>query len=330
MGLQWYQDIGIVEYILIAAFVVATVFYILRIRRIARALDTHYRWVFFKLPLRIIYFALLIIALLGPSFGFGKKSIAVVGKDIFIAVDLSLSMKATDIQPSRLDKIKYELSNIVNTLKSDRIGLVIFSSSAFMHCPLTYDKGALNLFTQILNTNLMPVGRSGTDFYAPLELVLNKYKEGNTNNNRKQQNEYAKVVVLFSDGEEFGDRYTDIIDQLKQNNIRVFTVGVGSLQGGKIPTSLGFKKDKKGKVVLSQLSTASLQNIAEQTNGRFFEVSDNRNDIPELINTIQEIKGQKLDVRDIDVSSNKYAYFAWAALALLFLDVLITVKVISL
>jgi Ca-activated chloride channel family protein len=93
---------------------------------------------------------------------------------------------------------------------------------------------------------------------------------------------------------------------------------------------LGFKKDKNGKVVLSQLSTASLQNIAEQTNGRFFEVSDNRNDIPELINTIQEIKGQKLDVRDIDVSSNKYAYFAWAALALLFLDVLITVKVISL
>jgi Ca-activated chloride channel family protein len=330
MGLQWYQDIGIIEYILIAAFVVATVFYILRIRRIARALNTHYRWVFFKLPLRIIYFALLIIALLGPSFGFGKKSIAVVGKDIFIAVDLSLSMKATDIQPSRLDKIKYELSNIVNTLKSDRIGLVIFSSSAFMHCPLTYDKGALNLFTQILNTNLMPVGRSGTDFYAPLELVLKKYKEGNTTNNRKQQNEYAKIVVLFSDGEEFGDRYTDIIDQLKQNNIRVFTVGVGSLQGGKIPTSLGFKKDKKGKVVLSQLSTASLQNIAEQTNGRFFEVSDNRNDIPELINTIQEIKGQKLDVRDIDVSSNKYAYFAWAALALLFLDVLITVKVISL
>lgn len=329
MGLQWYQDIDIVEYILIAAFVVATIFYILRIRRIARALNTHYRWVFFKLPLRIIYFALLVIALLGPSFGFGKKSIAVVGKDIFIAVDLSLSMKATDIQPSRLDKIKYELSNIVNTLKSDRIGLVIFSSSAFMHCPLTYDKGALNLFTQILNTNLMPVGRSGTDFYAPLELVLNKYKEEDANN-KKQQNEYAKIVVLFSDGEEFGDRYTDIIDQLKKNNIRVFTVGVGSLQGGKIPTSLGFKKDKKGKVVLSQLSTASLQNIAEQTNGRFFEVSDNRNDIPELINTIQEIKGQKLDVRNIDVSSNKYAYFAWAALALLFLDVLITVKVISL
>lgn len=329
MELQWYQDIGIVEYILVAVFLMATTLYILRVRRIAKALQSNYRWVFFKLPLRIIYFALLIIAVLGPSFGFGKKSIAVVGKDIFIAVDLSLSMKATDIQPSRLEKVKYELSNIINTLKSDRIGLVIFSSNAFMHCPLTYDKGALNLFTQILNTNLMPIGSSGTDFYAPLALTYKKYQEVNALK-RNKKDEYAKVVILFSDGEEFGDRYNDIINQFKQNNIRVFTVGIGSNQGGKIPTSLGFKKDKKGKVVLSKLNTTSLQTIAEKTNGRFFEVSENKNGIPELINAIQEIKGQKLDIRDIDVSSNKYAYFAWAALALLFLDVLITVKVISL
>ena len=326
MGLQWYQDIGIVEYILIATFLFATALYVFRVRRIARVLQSNYRWIFFKLPLRIIYFTLLVIALLGPSFGFGKKSIAVVGKDIFIAVDLSLSMKATDVQPSRLDKVKYELSNIIGALKSDRLGLVIFSSSAFMHCPLTYDKGALNLFTQILNTNLMPVGSSGTDFYAPLSLAYEKYQDASN----LKKNAFAKIIVLFSDGEEFGDRYSDIINQLKQNNIKVFTVGVGSKNGGKIPTSLGFKKDKKGNVVVSKLNTGVLQVIAEETNGRFFEVSERKNEIPELINTIQEIKGQKLDVRNIDVTSNKYAYFAWAALILLILDVLITIKVISL
>lgn len=329
MSLQWYQDIGVVEYILIAVFLLAVTLYILRVRRIAYLLKSNYRWIFFKLPLRIIYFSLLIIALLGPSFGFGKKSIAVVGKDIFIAVDLSLSMKATDIQPSRLDKVKYELSNIINALKSDRIGLLIFSSSAFMHCPLTYDKGALNLFTQLLNTNLMPIGSSGTDFYAPLSLAQKKYQEAGQQK-KNTQDEYAKIIILFSDGEEFGDRYSGIISQFKQNNIKVFTVGVGTSQGGKIPTSLGFKKNKKGKVVVSKLNTGSLQTIAEETNGRFFEVSENKNEIPELINTIQDIKGQKLDVRNIDVSSNKYAYFAWAALILLFLDILITVKVISL
>lgn len=329
MNLQWYQDIGVVEYILIAVFLLAITLYIIRVRRTAYLLKSNYRWIFFKLPLRIIYFSLLIIALLGPSFGFGKKSIAVVGKDIFIAVDLSLSMKATDIQPSRLDKVKYELSNIINALKSDRIGLLIFSSSAFMHCPLTYDKGALNLFTQLLNTNLMPIGSSGTDFYAPLSLAQKKYQAADQQK-KTTQDEYAKIIILFSDGEEFGDRYSSIISQFKQNNIKVLTVGVGTSQGGKIPTSLGFKKNKKGKVVVSKLNTGSLQTIAEETNGRFFEVSENKNEIPELINTIQEIKGQKLDVRNIDVSSNKYAYFAWAALILLFLDILITVKVISL
>ena len=326
MGLQWYQEFGMLEYVLVAVFLIAIVLYILRVRRIAKVLQSNYRWIFFKLPFRIIYFTLLIIALLGPSFGFGKKSIAVIGKDIFIAVDLSLSMKATDVQPSRLDKVKYELSNIIDALKSDRLGLVIFSSSAFMHCPLTYDKGALNLFTQILNTNLMPVGSSGTDFYAPLSLAYEKYQ--NVNNFGK--NEYAKIIILFSDGEEFGDRYNEAIDQLKQNNIKVFTVGVGSKNGGKIPTSLGFKRDKKGKVVVSKLNTGVLQVIADETNGRFFEISESKNEIPELINAIQEIKGQKLDVRNIDVTSNKYSYFIWVALALLFLDVLITVKVISL
>jgi len=172
----------------------------------------------------------------------------------------------------------------------------------------------------------MPVGSSGTDFYAPLSLAYEKYQS--VNNFKK--NEYAKIIVLFSDGEEFGDRYNEVIGQLKQNNIKVFTVGVGSKNGGKIPTSLGFKRDKKGKVVVSKLNTGVLQVIADETNGRFFEISESKNEIPELINAIQEIKGQKLDVRNIDVTSNKYAYFIWAALILLFLDVLITVKVISL
>ncbi len=326
MGLEWYQEFGIMEYVLIAVFLIAVILYVLRVRRIARVLQSNYRWIFFKLPIRIIYFTLLIIALLGPSFGFGKKSIAVIGKDIFIAVDLSLSMKATDVQPSRLDKVKYELSNIIDALKSDRLGLVIFSTTAFIQCPLTYDKGALNLFTQMLSTNRMSLGSAGTDFYAPLSLAHEKYKE--VSNLKKDA--FAKVIVLFSDGEEFGDRYDKIVSQLKQDNIKVFTVGVGSKNGGKIPTSLGFKKDKKGKVVVTKLNTNTLRKIAEETNGRFFEISETKNDVPELINAIQEIKGQKLDVRNVDVTSNKYAYFIWVALILLLFDVLITIKVISL
>src|SRR5258708_26446182 len=140
---------------------------------------------------RTVIFVLLIISFLGPSFGDAKKEIKSVGKDIMICVDLSKSMDAFDVQPTRLEKIKFELKKVVNSFNSDRIGVIIFSSEAFMQCPLTYDQNALDLFIETMNTNLVPA--SGTDFRPPFRMALQKLQD---QDGGPRPNQKAKVIIL--------------------------------------------------------------------------------------------------------------------------------------
>ena len=142
----WSGSLSMLEWLFIGAFILLYALYIFRVIRAARALNSGYRRVLYKVLLRAAFFALLIISLLGPSFGETQREIKSIGKDIFICVDLSESMNAFDIQPSRLEKLKFELKQIVEAFSSDRIGLIMFSNEAYVQCPLTYDKSALNLF----------------------------------------------------------------------------------------------------------------------------------------------------------------------------------------
>ena len=172
----WFRSLGTLEIILILLFAGLYLAYIYRIIRIAKSLRTSYNKVFYKVLIRSMYFILLLVALLGPSFGENTREVKSVGKDMFICVDLSESMNANDVQPTRLEKIKFELKNLVDAFNSDRIGIIIFSSEAFVQCPLTYDQNALNLFIETLNTNLVP--KAGTDFGPPLEMALKKTGRG--------------------------------------------------------------------------------------------------------------------------------------------------------
>ena len=131
----WFNSLGTFEYVSIGIFLIAYLLYSFRVFRLSRFLGTLHGSVIPKLILRTAFFALIIIALLGPSFGNDSKEVKSIGKDIMIAIDLSNSMNAVDIQPSRLEKIKYELANIIEEFNSDRIGLIIFSSEAFVQCP---------------------------------------------------------------------------------------------------------------------------------------------------------------------------------------------------
>jgi Ca-activated chloride channel family protein len=324
MDLQWYYSFGWFEYSFIFLFVLAYGLYLRRMWVLSGLFKVYRRWLFIKLPLRIVYFSLLLIALVGPSFGYGKKFIQAVGKEIFILIDLSKSMDANDIQPSRLEKVKYEVKNLIQTFENDRIGIIVFSTEAFLQCPLTYDKGALELFLQNINTLTMPTG--GTDFYSPLNLALKKMKA----EQNKITDFKAKLVLLISDGEDFGDKTNEILSEYQKQGIRVFTLGVGTPQGSRIPMQDRFKYDKQGLPVVTRLNYAILNQIAEKTGGQFFEINREKNDISQLIKTIQNIKGQRLDIRTTDVSFNKYEYFLWVALALICLDIIFIIKVIKL
>jgi len=320
----WYREFGLTEIIFLAAFLVLYIVYLVRVIRIANHLNSSYLNVFIKVMFRTFYFALFIIAALGPSFGGSKKEVKSVGKDIMICVDLSRSMDAFDIQPTRLEKIKYEMKKVVEAFNSDRIGLIIFSGEAFMQCPLTYDQNALNLFIETMNTSLVPT--SGTDFGPPMRMALKKFEE---DAETQTQTSKSKVIILISDGEDFGEETDEVAQEVESKNIKLFTLGVGTEKGGNIYTGNGLKTDRQGKTVVTHLNATSLKALANKTDGQYFEINDSRNDVSRLINTISHIEGELREARFVDVTANKYFYFLALATILLVLDILINVPTVK-
>lgn len=267
---------------------------------------------------------MIVVALLGPSFGDTSREIKTVGKDIFVCIDLSQSMNAMDVQPSRLAKVKFELKNIIEAFNSDRIGLIMFSSEAYLQCPLTYDNNALDLFIQTLNTEMVP--NYGTDFGPPLEMAMEKLTDEDTILTRSK----AKIVILISDGEDFGDNTAEVSEDLEDEGISLFTLGVGTKKGSKIPIRTGFKKDRNGTEVVSKLNSSSLEDLADDTGGEYFEINESRNDTERLISAINSVEGELREAKKVDSTQNRYFYFLGAALLLMVLDLLFSVKLIKL
>ncbi len=319
----WSKDFSNLELIFCCAFAVLYLLFLMRSIYIARQLKAPFGNIFIKLILRSIIFALIIIAILGPSFGDSKKEVKAIGKDIMICIDLSASMNATDIQPSRLERIKFELKNIVEAFSTDRIGIIIFSNEAFMQCPLTYDQNALNLFLETLHTNLVP--SAGTDFGPPLTMSLEKIIDEEELVSKPK----SKVIILISDGEDFGENTKKIAKEIKEKEIKLFTLGIGTTTGAKIRTRRGFKTDRTGKEVVSKLEPKSLKNLAKTTGGVYYEISESENDISRLINKINSIEGELKDTRQVDTSANRYYYVLLIALFLISIELLLNFKAIK-
>lgn len=321
--MTWLYSLSGLEITFIALFIVFYLLYLIRVISIAKKLSTPYGSVFIKLSIRSIYFALFIVALLGPSFGESKREVKSVGKDIFVLVDLSQSMNANDVQPTRLEKVKFELKNIVEAFSSDRIGIIIFSSEAFMQVPLTFDQNALNLFIETLYTNLVP--STGTDFTPPLQLALKKLNSEESPITQQK----SKVIILISDGEDFGEETEEVAQEIEDQGIKLYTLGVGTERGSKIRVNGVYKKNREGNDVVTKLDSRTLKKLASETGGKYFEINETNNDVSRLINTINNIEGELRDTRQIDVSANRYYYFLGIALLLLIIDLLTSVKTIK-
>ena len=193
-----------------------------------------------------------------------------------------------------------------------------------MQCPLTYDQNALNLFIETMNTNLVP--SSGTDFGPPLNMAIRKMEEESTTSVTRAT---SKVIILISDGEDFGEHTNSAVKKIDELGIKLFTLGVGTNEGGKIYAQGGFKKDREGNIVVSKLNSKSLRSLADDTDGRYFEINDSRNDVSRLINTINGIEGELREARFVDVTANRYFYFLAVSIILLLIDSLVTINVIK-
>jgi Ca-activated chloride channel family protein len=137
------------------------------------------------------------------------------------------------------------------------------------------------------------------------------------------------VIVLISDGEDFGEETDEMARDVEDKNIKLFTLGVGTARGSQIQSGRGYKTDQRGNTVISKLNAGSLKALASKTDGQYFEINESRNDVNRLINTIGKIEGELRDARMVDVSANQYFYFLLAAMILLVLDILLSIRTVT-
>jgi Ca-activated chloride channel family protein len=225
-------------------------------------------------------FAFCVVALARPQWGVIEEQVFDQSREVLLAVDLSKSMQTQDVKPSRLERSKLLITALLDGLKGERVGLVVFSGTAFLESPLSSDYEILREFLPSLNPDYLPEG--GTNYKSLLEAAIQAFGTSTAD----------RYLIILSDGEATDDEWKPLVDSLKEKGIRVIGLGVGSAQGGFIPDgSGGFVKDERGAVVLSRLESATLQELAQATGGAYADASG-WVDLPGLLRQTVEA-GQK-------------------------------------
>jgi Ca-activated chloride channel family protein len=264
------------------------------------------KMVFLKNCLLIIGCTSLFIALLRPQWGKTEEIIEQEGRDLFVALDVSRSMLAQDKKPNRLTFAKEKIKQLVHALKSERIGLVIFSGAALVQCPLTIDYGAFFLFLNQIDAETISSGTTA------LELALKKIIDVYARTPGKKN----KLVVIFTDGEDFSSNLTKIREEARELGIHIFTVGIGTPEGAPVPVvdedgrQHGYQKNEQGEVVISRLNEGILRALAQESGGSYLRATDNEADINELAKRVHSYEKEKFEDKNIGLLKDRYPLFA--------------------
>lgn len=263
--------------------------------------------------------AFLVLAISGPKVGTEVREVKRQGVDLLIALDLSASMNAEDVKPSRLEKAKYEITRLIERLRGDRVGLVVFTGEAFLQAPMTLDYSALRLFLNIAETDQMP--SSTTDFSAAMEVARRAFSSLEEEQNASKA---AKVMLIISDGEDQGSGYSEALNALLDQNISVYTLGIGTRSGAAIPrynantgALTGYKRDSSGKVVTSRLEPDVLGDIAQKGNGEYYEIQAGSDGIDSFLGRIDELEQGEFASQEYADFKNQYQLMAVIGFCLL-------------
>ncbi|NOZ07292.1 MAG: VWA domain-containing protein [FCB group bacterium] len=278
-----------------------------------------------KSTLILLGTAFVLLASTGPQIGTKLTPLKRKGVDVLIAVDTSTSMDAGDVKPSRMEKAKYEISRLINNLKGDRVGLIVFAGEAHLHCPLTEDYAAARLFLNTINTDIMET--KGTNLTAPLELALEKMQEGSEGDS---ENKY-KVIILVTDGEDHQGNVQDIARKAAKDGIVIHTIGVGTPGGGPIPIvdqagNQTYKKDREGNIITTAMDGALLSEIANITGGTFIRVENQSNAITPLIDLISNMDKKEIKAQIFSQYEDRYQVFLILALLCFIIEFFITTR----
>ena len=262
----------------------------------------------------IVGVSMLIIALINPKIGTKIETFQRLGVDIVFAIDVSKSMLAEDISPSRMDKSKQLVGQVINNLGGDRIGIVAYAGKAFPQLPLTTDYSSAKMFLQNMNTDML--SSQGTAIDEAIRLSSTYFD---------QDESTERILFIVSDGEDHNDLSYDMADIAAKNNITIYSIGVGTEKGSPIPIKkngivMSYKKDINGDVVITKLNKTYLENISDKTGGKFIEGSITNDVVQEVIQILENTEKKEFDTQKFSEFEDQFQWFIFLGFIFIVFD----------
>lgn len=266
-----------------------------------------------KFTLQILAIFFIVLALVNPKIGSKVETVKTKGVEIVFAVDVSKSMLCKDIQPNRLEKTKQIITQVINSIGSDRIGIVAYAGSAYPVLPMTTDYELAKMFTQSINTDL--ISSQGTAIESAVKTSVDFFDNPTS----------GKAIILFSDGEDHENADFNVSKLTKEKNVKIITVGIGTKNGGNIEyvDELGFqqvKKDNDGQVVITKLNEDVLQNIASESKGTFIYENQISKVVSDIKEALSKVEQQEFKAQQLAQKQSQFQWFLGIAFLLLLVD----------
>ncbi len=259
---------------------------------------------------------LVTIAWADPQVGTRLEEVKREGIDLVVALDVSHSMLAKDVAPSRLEKAKHEVRTLLDKLQGDRVALAAFSGKAVIVCPLTLDYGAAEIFLDVMDPDV--ISYPGTSIGAAIKTALQAFGE---------ESHAGKAILLITDGEDHEEQISSALKEAKEKGVVIHAVGIGSPQGVPIPTGAqggDFKRDRDGNVVVTRLDETTLQEIAAETGGVYQRWSSSEGELDQIIAAISGLEKGELGMKRFTQYEHRFQPFLLAALLLLAVEFLLS------
>ncbi|OGG02461.1 MAG: hypothetical protein A3F83_01235 [Candidatus Glassbacteria bacterium RIFCSPLOWO2_12_FULL_58_11] len=266
----------------------------------------------------LIALSFLILALTGPQYGKQAVILKREGRDIVFLLDTSLSMLADDIKPDRLSRARFEITSLLSRLEGDRVALVPFAGDAFTLCPLTTDYSAISLFMDGVDTDI--ISDPGTDIATALKVGGEAFDV--------KERKY-KVLILITDGEQLEGDALAQAQKLREEGVRIYTIGIGTPDGVPIPvkdargTVTDYKRDNKGEIVMSRLGEPLLVELAHAGGGEYYRAGRNSIELDRIFEDIKKLEKRELESKEFTLYQDRYQWFLGVALVLLFFEPLL-------
>jgi Ca-activated chloride channel family protein len=265
-------------------------------------------WKFFFL---VMAFAFLIAGIVNPMIGSRLKEAERKGIDIILAVDVSNSMNARDIQPSRIARARQAISKLIDQLSGDRIGIIVFAGKAYTQLPVTTDYSAAKLFLSTIQTDMVPA--QGTSIGNAIELAMKSFKDG----------EQSKAIIIITDGENHEDEALKMAKKAAEQGITVHTIGMGLPRGAPIPLPEGgFKKDRQGNTVITKLNDKLLSEIAATGHGMYVRANNAQAGLKMIFQELDKLEKQKIESKTYSDYEDRFQYFLAVAILLLVIEIM--------